>query len=161
MKVFPNWPLLELFCFCPKRDSGKDTEGSGFALWSLLVLWLSTGHPLFIAAQCVPWWPLKMGRVYKAKQDLCSEDFMIFWSTFGSYRKQQSSHHCHCTESSSSWGKVYFSELLHSQNSLSGWWATLYRKTATTVFATLVSCNCWGWKWPLEIVQPTPCSNQA
>lgn len=114
MKVFPNWPLLELFCFCPKRDSGKDTEGSGFALWFLLVLWLSTGHPLFIVAQCVPWWPWKMGRVYKAKQDLCWEDLMIFWSTFGSYRKQQSSHHYHCTESSSSWGKVYFSELLHS-----------------------------------------------
>lgn len=53
------------------------------------------GYALFTEAQHVPWWPWKMGRVYKARQDLCSQGFTIFWSIFGSYRKQQNSHHYH------------------------------------------------------------------
>ena len=61
-KVFLNWPLLELFYFCPKRHSEKDIASYNFSLWFLFISCLSPGHPLFIAAQCVPRWPWTIGR---------------------------------------------------------------------------------------------------
>lgn len=100
------------------------------------------------------------GQSLQRKAEFLLRGFTTFWSISGSSRKQQSSHHYHWLSPAALRVRCV-SELLHSQSSFSGCWASFYRKTAITVFATWVSHHCWGWKWPVEIIQPTPCSNQG
>lgn len=120
-QVFLNWPLLELFCFCLKRGSGKDIAGSRFPVWFLLILRRSAGHPLFIAAQHVPRCPWTTGRAYETNQDLCSEDFTILVHYLGKLRKTAAISPLSLYWSKQlSLGKAYFPEFLHSWDSFSG-----------------------------------------